>query len=139
MSPLDNVKILRFPKISDSRGDLTFVEESDGLPFPVKRVFYIYDIPEGAVRGGHAHKTNCELLFCLSGSMDLHLTDGRRQLRYHVDDPANGIIIPPDVWTDMHNFKPGTLLLVLCSEPYQKVGYIHDYDEYRRYIDAQLS
>ena len=118
MSPLDNVKILLCPKISDPRGDLTFVEESDGLPFPVKRVFYIYDIPEGAVRGGHAHKSNCELLFCLSGSMDLH---------------------PTAVWTDMHNFKPGTLLLVLCSEPYQKVGYIHDYDEYRRYIDAQLS
>lgn len=134
MSPLDNVRILEFPKVCDPRGCLTFIEEERNVPFAIKRVFYIYDVPEGAERGGHAHKTNQELLVCLRGGMDLRLTDGSRELRYRIDDPTRGVIIPSDVWTDMHNFEPGTLLLVLCSEPYNQIGYIHNFDEYRQYI-----
>lgn len=149
MSPLDNVRILEFPGVADpARGVLTVAErlhidhklpsgESEIIPFPIKRVFYIHGIPEGGRRGGHAHSSNCEILICIHGSFDLTLTDSRKEMMYHLDDPTRGIIIPPDAWTRMENFAPQTILLVLCSEEYREEGYIHDFSKYKSYINEK--
>lgn len=149
MSPLDNVRILEFPGVADpARGVLTVAErlhfdralpdgDSETIAFPIKRVFYIYDIPEGGRRGGHAHTSNCEILVCLHGSFDLILSDGFHETTYHLDDPTRGIVIPPDAWTRMENFSPSTILLVLCSEEYTEEGYIHNIAEYRSYISQK--
>ncbi len=147
MSPLDNVRILEFPGVDDpTRGVLTVVErlrfdrtlpsgDYETIPFPIKRVFYIHHVPEGGRRGGHAHSSNCQILICINGSLNLTLTDGRREMKYHLDDPTRGVIIPPDVWTRMTDFSPQAVLLVLNSEEYREEEYIHDFAKYRAYIN----
>ena len=133
-SPLDNVRILEFPKVSDPRGNLSFIEEAVHVPFAIKRVFYIYDVPGGASRGGHAHRHNRQVLICLSGSMNLHLTDGRQERVITLNRANTGVLIPPGVWDSMHNFSSGTTLLVVCSEYYDEADYIRDYSEYLEYM-----
>ena len=149
MSPLDNVRILEFPGVADpARGVLTVAErlhvenagpdgKIDILPFPIKRIFYIHSIPDGGKRGGHSHTTNREILICLHGAFDLTLSDSVKKIHYHLDDPAKGVVIPPDVWTQMENFAPETILLVLCSEEYTEEGYIHDLARYKTYIQEK--
>ena len=143
MSPLDNVVICDFPEISEPhRGVLTVIEEGSlpfPFPFPVRRVFYIYDVPSGISRGGHSHKSNTQLLVCLRGTLDLCLTDGRKTMDVHLDNPCKGIIIPPDVWNDLRGFSESTILLVLCSEPYNKSGYINDFEEFKNWIDTRYA
>ncbi|MDE6271488.1 MAG: FdtA/QdtA family cupin domain-containing protein [Muribaculaceae bacterium] len=146
MSPLDNVRILEFPGVADpARGVLTVAEHihfdrtlpsgvAETYLFPINRVFYIHGIPPGGRRGGHAHKSNCEILICINGAFDLTLSDGFRQQTYHLNDPTKGIVIPPDAWTRMENFSPDTILMVLCSEEYSEEGYIHDFSAYKTYI-----
>lgn len=137
-SPLDEIKILEFPKVCDPRGNLSFIEEAVHVPFAIKRVFYIYDVPGGASRGGHAHKRNRQVLICLSGSMDLHLTDGQRELIIPLNRANKGVMIPPGVWDSMHNFTTGTVLLVVCSEYYDEEDYIRDYSEFCDYVNDNL-
>lgn len=146
MSPLDNVRILEFPGVIEpSRGSLTVIENikyETFLPsgrittetFPVKRVFYIYDVPSDAERGGHAHHTTLEILICLSGSFDITLTDGFKSKSFHLDNPNSGLLIPVDVWNRMTSFSPDTIVLVLCSEPYRPEGYTHNLEEYKDFI-----
>lgn len=149
MTPLDNVRILEFPGVADpARGILNVIErvrfdrllpsgQTEPYHFPIKRVFYIHAVPEGGVRGGHAHTSNCEVLICIAGAFTLTLTDSRREMTRRFDDPSHGIVIPPDVWTHMRDFAPGTILLVLCSEEYSEEGYIHNFNEFRRHIDTK--
>lgn len=149
MSPLDNVRILEFPGVADpARGILTVIERlhfdsilPDGEilqePFPIRRVFYIHDVPPGGERGGHAHTSNREVLVCMAGGVRLTLTDGRNDVTYKMSEPNKGIVIPADVWTRMSGFQPGTILLVLCSEEYREEGYIHNFEEFREYINAK--
>lgn len=151
MSPLDNVRLLEFPGVEDpARGILTVIERlhfdsvgTDGIsrshPFDIKRVFYIHDIPKGCRRGGHAHTSNREVLVCLSGGVNLILTDGHRDLSHSLNNKSGAIVIPEDVWMDMYDFKAGTILLVLCSEEYREEGYIHDFDDFCEYIDNKYS
>ncbi len=148
MTPLDNVRILEFPGVCQpTRGTLTVLEnihydrilptgETVADTFHINRVFYIYDVPEEASRGGHAHQTNTQLLICLAGSLDITLTDGHTVRDFHLDNPAQGLLIPPQVWNSMRNYAPGTVLLVLCSELYNQQGYFNDFAYYKSYIDS---
>ena len=138
MGLLDRVREIEFQKIYDPRGSLSFIEEGCHVPFSIKRVFYIYDVPGGVARGGHAHKENTMVLMAVSGSLDLHLTDGTEERVYHLNRANKGVLIPPGVWDSMHNFTTGTVVLVLCSHSYDEADYIRDFDEYRQYV-AELS
>lgn len=133
MSPLDNVRIFEFSKVCDPRGNLSFIEEGCHVPFAIKRVFYIYDVPGGETRGGHAHRENITVLIAVSGSFDLHLTDGEREIIVTLNRANRGVLIPTGVWDSMHNFTTGTVCLALCSHHYEEEDYIRDYDEFLRF------
>lgn len=133
-SPLDNVREFEFPKICDPRGNLSFIEGGCHVPFAIKRVFYIYDVPGGATRGAHAHKTNSEVLVAVSGSFDLHLSDGVTERVITLNRSNQGVLIPPCVWDSMHNFTTGTVCVAMCSHHYDENDYIRDIDEYMEYM-----
>lgn len=137
MGLLDRIQEFEFSKICDPRGNLSFIEGGCHVPFSIKRVFYIYDVPGGESRGGHAHRENTMVLIALSGSFDLHLTDGRETRVFRMDRANRGVLIPPGVWDSMHNFTTGTVVLTLCSHLYDESDYIRDFDEYKTYA-AQL-
>jgi dTDP-4-dehydrorhamnose 3,5-epimerase-like enzyme len=125
--------LTELPKICDTRGNLTFIEEMNHIPFEIKRVFYIYDIPTAVERGAHAHKQNHQYLICLSGSMDVLLDDGTHKKEVHLNRPWQGLHIPPLIWASEANFSPNTLYVVLASEAYDEDDY---YREYNDFLDA---
>jgi dTDP-4-dehydrorhamnose 3,5-epimerase-like enzyme len=133
---LDACQLIDLPKITDLRGNLTFVEGERHVPFPVRRVFYLYDVPTGASRGAHAHREQHQFLICLSGSFDVDLDDGRERRTVHLNRPWKGLHIPPMIWAAEVNFDPGTVCLVLASDTYTEADYIREYDEFMRLVDA---
>lgn len=139
MSPLDYVKIIEFPKICDPRGNLSFVEGGRHIPFTIKRVFYLYDVPGGETRGGHAHKECQCILVAVSGSLDLKLTDGEKEIIIPLNKSNKGVLIPPGVWDTMHNFTTGTVAVAFASHQYEEEDYIRDYDEYLEYVKTLKS
>ena len=136
MSTLDKVQIFEFPKVSDPRGNLSFIEEAVNVPFAIKRVFYVYDIPGGVTRGGHGHRSNQSVLIAVTGSMDLHLSDGEREIIIPLNRSNKGVLIPAGVWVSMQNFTSGTTLLAMNSEYYDEAEYIRDFSEFREYIKS---
>ena len=122
--------MINLPKISDPRGNLTFMEGGRNIPFEIKRIFYIYDVPTASDRGAHAHKSLHQFLICLSGSFDVAIDDGHEKKVIHLNRPWNGLHIPPMVWASEINFDPGTVCLVLTSDFYDEADYIRNYDEY---------
>lgn len=127
---IDLCKIIDLPKIKDARGNLTFIEENHHLPFEIKRVFYLYDVPTEADRGAHAHRQLNQFLICLAGSFDVVIDDGIESKIVHLNRPWKGLHIPPMIWAAEVNFGPGTVCLVLTSEFYNEADYYRDYDEY---------
>lgn len=127
---LRHVKLLEFPKVTDHRGNLTFIEEAHHIPFEIKRVFYIYDIPSGVDRGAHAHKQLQQVIICLSGSLDVHLDDGQNQETIHLNRPWRGLYLPPMVWASEGNFDPGTVYMVLTSDLYDEADYYRNHQEF---------
>lgn len=126
--------MVRFPKISDRRGSLAFGEGERHIPFPIRRVFWTYDIQGDSMRGDHAHRT-CEMvLFPIGGSFDIEVDDGERSVLLHMDDPSLGIYIPPLVWCRLGCFTRGAACISLASEEYRSEDYIHDYEEFKRLI-----
>jgi hypothetical protein len=121
-------KIIDLPRITDPRGNLSFIEESRHIPFEIKRVFYLYDVPTEAGRGAHAHRTLHQFLICLSGSFDVQLDDGLNQATVHLNRPWKGLHIPPMIWAAEVNFDPGSLCLVLASDFYNEADYYRDYE-----------
>ena len=124
---IGNCKIIDLPKISDPRGNLTPIENHHHIPFEIKRVFYLYDIPTGANRGAHAHKKLHQLLICLSGSFDVSLDDGTHNKICHLNRPWQGLHIPPMIWAAEINFDPGSICLVLASAHFDETDYYRDY------------
>jgi hypothetical protein len=122
--------MLELPKITDRQGNLTFVEGGRHLPFEVRRVFWVYDVPSGADRGAHAHKELHEVLVCISGSVDVHVDDGFRKQVITLNRPWRGLHIPPMIWASEDNFAPGTVYCVLASAAYAADDYIRDYDDF---------
>lgn len=136
MSALDKVRLIEFPKICDPRGNLSFAEGGRHIPFTIRRVFYIYDVPGGECRGGHAHKECSIVLMAITGSFELRLTDGRNEKTFLLNRANKGVLIPPGVWDTMHDFTTGSVALALASHPYEEEDYIRDYDEFVEYAKS---
>jgi hypothetical protein len=130
MTNVDDCRFIDLPKVGDSRGNLTFIEGNQSIPFEIKRVFYLYDIPTGESRGGHAHKTLHLFFVCPAGSFDVEVDDGQARATFHLNRPSQGLYVPPMLWAVEHTFAPGTVCLVLASDHYDAADYIRDYDEY---------
>jgi dTDP-4-dehydrorhamnose 3,5-epimerase-like enzyme len=127
-----NCKLIELPKIADPRGNLTFIEGCNHIPFEIKRVYYLYDVPGGAERAGHAHKTCHSFLVAMSGSFDVILYDGREKERVHFNRSYYGLHIPPMIWREIDNFSSGSVCLALASEPYDPDDYYRNYNEFLR-------
>ena len=128
---LQDCRILDLPRIMDTRGNLTFIEENQHVPFPIQRVYYLYDVPGGAERGGHAHKALHQLIIAISGSFDVVLDDGHEKQRHHLNRSYFGLYVCPMIWRELDNFSSGSVCLVLASRHYDEDDYYRDYTEYR--------
>lgn len=128
--PLCDCKIIELPKISDPRGNLTFVESWNQIPFDISRVYYLYDVPGGSERGGHAHKELSQLIIAMSGSFDIVLDDGIDKKRFHMNRSYFGLYVCPMIWRELDNFSSGSVCMVLASNFYDEDDYYRDYDEY---------
>jgi dTDP-4-dehydrorhamnose 3,5-epimerase-like enzyme len=123
-------KIIDLPKISDPRGNLTFVEGGKQIPFDIQRVYYLYDVPGGSERGGHAHKGLHQLIIAMSGSFDVVLDDGRNKKRIHLNRSYNGLYVCPMIWRELDNFSSGSVLMVLASNKYDEDDYYRNYADF---------
>ena len=128
--PFENCRLIDLPKITDPRGNLSFIEGRNHIPFDIKRVFYLYDVPGGADRGGHALKACHQFLIAMSGSFDVILDDGSSKQRIHLSRSYYGLHLPPMVWREMDNFSSGSVCLALASEPYSEADYFRQYSEF---------
>ena len=124
-------RIIELPRIVDPRGNLTFVEGDVHVPFPVQRVFYLYDVPGGESRGGHAHRALHQLVIAVAGSFDMIVDDGDDAARFTLNRSYYGLHVPPMTWTHLDNFSSGSVCLVLASMGYDEADYYRDYDEFR--------
>lgn len=124
-----NIEILRIPKIEDYRGNIAVIEKQV-VPYPIKRVYYLFDIPSGATRGGHAHKAQQECLIALSGSFDVRLKDGKNERVVTLNRPDSGLLIRENIWRELENFSSGSVCLVLSSAEFAEDDYIRDYSEF---------
>lgn len=130
--PLSTCRLIDLPKISDPRGNLTFIEGERHIPFPIRRVYYLYDVPGGAERGGHAHRALHQLIIAMSGSFDIMLDDGRKKQRFHLNRSYYGLYVGPMIWREMDNFSSGAVCLVLASNLYDESDYYRDYEDFRK-------
>ena len=129
---IDLCKIISLPKISDPRGNLTFIEAGSHIPFDIQRVYYLYDVPGGAERGGHAHKDLHQLIIAMSGSFDVVLDDGKNKKRVHMNRSYSGLYVCPMIWRELDNFSSGAVLMVLASNKYDEADYYRDYADFMR-------
>jgi hypothetical protein len=127
---IDLCKIIELPKIVDPRGNLTFVESGNQIPFDIQRVYYLYDVPGGSERGGHAHKGLHQLSIAMSGSFDVVLDDGKKKKRVHLSRSYYGLYVCPMIWRELDNFSSGSVCMVLASNKYDEADYYRDYAEY---------
>ena len=123
------IKIVNIPKIEDPRGNLSVIEK-EVVPFEIKRVYYLYDVPAGAERGGHAHKKLQQFLVALSGSFDVILNDGKEEKIVTLNKPFEGLLITNGIWRELKNFSSGAVCLVLASTVYEEADYIRNYEEF---------
>ena len=136
--PINDCKIIELPKITNSMGNLTFIEGMSQIPFEIKRTYYMYDIPGGSVRGSHAHKELHQLVIAMSGSFDVLLFDGYAEKRFHLNRSYFGLYISPLMWRTLDNFSSGAVCMVLASSYYTETDYIRDYKEFLRTISNQV-
>lgn len=122
--------LIHFPIVKDQRGNLTFIEGHSTIPFAISRVYYLYDVPGGANRGGHAHKALEQVIIAASGSFDVHLNDGSRQQTVSLNRSYYGLYMRNMVWRELHNFSSGAICLVLASHHYDETDYIRDYTDF---------
>lgn len=134
---LNTCRIIELPKISDPRGNLTFIEGSNHIPFDIRRVYYLYDVPGGAERGGHAHKELHQLIVAMSGSFDIILDDGRGKRRFHLNRSYYGLYVCNMIWRELDNFSSGSVCMVLASILYDESDYYRDYDSYLQALHAK--
>jgi dTDP-4-dehydrorhamnose 3,5-epimerase-like enzyme len=126
-------QIINFPKIIDQRGNLTFLQNPDQIPFEIKRAYWIYDVPGGEFRGGHAFKEQYEIIIAISGSFDIVINEGENQKVFHLNRSYLGLLIPPGQWRSMQNFSTNSLALVLASTRFSASDYIRSYEEYKNF------
>ncbi|VXB68396.1 TDP-4-oxo-6-deoxy-alpha-D-glucose-3, 4-oxoisomerase [Flavobacterium sp. 9AF] len=126
---MNKIKFIKIPKIEDNRGNLSVIEK-EIVPFEIKRVYYLYDVPAGAERGGHSHKKTQEFLVALSGSFDVIITDGITKQRITLSKPYEGLLIENGVWRELDNFSSGSVCLVIASDVFDEEDYIRDFNEF---------
>lgn len=128
---IQDCKLIQLPQVSDPRGNLTFIEGDSHVPFAIQRVYYLYDVPGGAARGGHAHKELQQLIIAMSGSFDILLDDGVMKQRVHLNRSYFGLYVCPMIWREIDNFSSGSVCMVLASNRYDESDYYRDYDEFK--------
>ena len=130
-------KLVDLPIIQDPRGNLTFIEGGNHIPFEIKRVYYLYDVPGGSERGGHAHKDLHQLIIAMSGSFDINLDDGKgNKIKHHLNRSYFGLYVCPMMWRDIDNFSSGAVCMVLASAPYDEADYFREFEKFQS--EAQL-
>ena len=134
-----SVRLIDLPVISDPRGDLTFVEGMRHVPFDIRRVYFLYNVPVDSERGGHAHRELEQVVFALSGSFRLKIDDGHEKSEYWLRDPRKGLYINRLIWREMDRFSQGAVCMVLASQPYDPADYYRDYDEFLRAANVTAS
>ncbi|MGM9853000.1 MAG: sugar 3,4-ketoisomerase [Muribaculaceae bacterium] len=127
---MDKPRIIDITRITDPRGNLSVIEGERTVPFEIKRVFYLYDVPADSERGGHAHHEAEQFLVSVSGSFDVVLDNGVEKHRFHLDRPYKGLLIPPGYWRTMDNFSSGSVCMVVTNQYYDEADYIRDYDDF---------
>lgn len=127
---IEDCKIIDLPRINDPRGNLTFVESDRHIPFPIRRVYYLYDVPGGAERGAHGHRALQQFIIAMSGSFDIHLDDGFGKKTIHMNRSYYGVYVSPMMWREIDNFSSGAVCMVLASEYYDEKDYYRDYDQF---------
>jgi hypothetical protein len=132
---LNDCKIINLPKLTDPRGNLTFIEGNRHIPFDIRRIYYLYDVPGGGERGGHAHKDLCQLIIAISGTFDVILSDGRDKKRFHLNRSFQGLYVCPMLWRELDNFSSGSVCLVLASNVYDESDYYRNYEEYLKALN----
>jgi hypothetical protein len=133
-SSIHDCRVVSLPKVNEPRGNLTFIEGNNHVPFEIKRVFYIYDVPTEESRGAHAHKELHQFLICLSGSFDVAIDDGTQRGIIHLNRPWKGLHIPPLIWAAEVNFDPGSVCLVLASACYDANDYVRSYEQFKSLV-----
>lgn len=134
MNTIEDVLLIEIPKIEDPRGNLSVIEGST-IPFDIKRVYYLYDVPSGAERGGHSHINQHEILIALSGSFDVVLNDGVNERKITLNKPNFGLLIVNEIWRELVNFSSGSVCLVVSSAIFEEKDYIRDFDEFKLFKD----
>lgn len=129
---LDQARLIDLPKITDPRGNLTFIESTRHVPFEVRRVYYVYDVPGGALRGGHAHRRDQEFIIAVSGSFRVKVTDGREERAFYLNRSYHGLYLPTMIWRELDDFSSGSVCLVLSSNHYDETDYHRDFHAYLR-------
>ncbi|MEQ1602949.1 MAG: WxcM-like domain-containing protein [Methylophilaceae bacterium] len=130
--PLEDCRIIELPKIHNPQGNLTFIESDSQIPFDIQRVYYVYDVPGGAERGGHAHKDLHQLIIAMSGSFDITLDDGKDKKKFHLARSYYGLYVCPMIWREIDNFSSGSVLMVLASNKYTEEDYYRNYEDFMR-------
>ena len=129
---MDKVKVIELPKILDPRGNLSFLESNNHVPFEIKRTYWIYDVPGGEYRGGHAFKESHEFIVALSGSFDVVLHDGRQEIKYSLNRSYTGLYVPNLIWRRLENFSTNSLALIVSNIGYNEKDYIRGFDEFKK-------
>ena len=133
----NKIQIIQLPKILDKRGNLSVIEEWKNIPFKIARTYWIYDVPGGEARGGHAYRENQEFIVALSGSFDVILDDGKERKTYPLNRSYYGLYVPKGIWREMNNFSTNALALILASTPYDAGDYIYDYEQFKSLSDEK--
>jgi hypothetical protein len=127
---ITELRIIQLPKIEDQRGNLSFYESLNHIPFEIKRTYWIYDVPGGEKRGGHAFKTQHEFIIALSGSFDVKINDGKSEIKYSLNRSYYGLYVPNMIWREMFNFSTNSLALIVSSTNYSEIDYIRDFNKF---------
>ncbi len=127
-------RIIDLPRITDPRGNLTVAQGMEHVPFKIRRAYWVYDVPAGEGRGGHAHKHCRSFIVAANGSFDVHLTNGREEKVYHLNHPYQGLLVETGIWRELDDFSSGSVCLVLASDDFEEEDYIRDFDEYLLWV-----
>lgn len=132
-------RLIELKRIYDPRGNLSLVEENRDIPFEIKRVFWIYDVPGGENRGGHAHRVLYQFIVAANGSFHVNITDGEKKLSYFLNHPYMGVLVPPGYWATQEDFSSGAVCLVMTSDFFDEEDYIRNYEDFLKWKENQIS
>jgi glyoxylate utilization-related uncharacterized protein len=136
-SKLAGCRIIQLPKVEDVRGNLCFIEEKRHVPFAIRRVYWVYDVPGGGIRDAHAYRTLEEFIVAVSGNFDVAVDDGREQSIVQLNRSYTGLYVPPRVWRSLENFSSNSVALILASQPYLEEEYLRGYEDFMREVKAR--